>query len=1004
MYIRSSSVELIATEDQFDLLKEHVEIFHQQGIALSEAMYVMRGEPYFIKTPDGVVEVTLSEIRKKQRSMAKGNRISEVRPLLRAVYEGAVNGENVQSKIMCENTDSGTEKTAGTGNPGYKRHIKKLANGEITLSQFRRDVKADKTIESKLKKLGLSVQQYTSWGKDVARGTLGVDDVYKELQKATTETEKGAKAAIRLREMGIFPIPLPYDIAEKHNRAVFHDVMARLESWAKCDENCRKEAESILEYANKLKKELTPAARRRFTEYVDICREEGLSTSARCIKTIANLIGKNFSQERILREAAKTPYLVEMEVFLQSKFACLRDCLVMAEKWYYAMQRYDRHAKTSLVKPIDWEKSPLRLGFDLSNKSSFALSADGERFFVDLELIVGWVKCKCHRSRYFNTPTCERGSKKFQVNFHRSGERRSGEIKSVGLRYDGKKFFVSLPVNYESLITKELVNQRSYFSSAIGKDDAKTRKRKASVNLGLVATSYDLNASPVLSCATYRLDRKKGDKSIVVEDLGYANFVSHDEIGTIHDEAMYRRVRKDQSSFVSISRLMQMTKKVREKKKISDFVITHLVPHWCSRIITNGYLMQVQNKNKDYTEGLWLAHMIPTEWILLIQEAYENEAYDEKDKNDVRVFLDWFEENRQLTLNIGNPYVEAASLAVGFAVQAARKEQRAVGWAISGGSGPSVIPECAAERFQYLKLKRDYIRIIQAQLRYKRGFGEVDPPNWNAGNLQSCRANFISAKKDYLQKVATEFARFAAGMGTTIVVQEALRLNPDRSRQKRDNDFLSLFSSKTIQDTIEGKLEEYGILVASVEAKNSSQSHHATNALTFRDHRNEIEQNGKGRSYFYQGRRVESVDSDYMASMNLQKRFWTRHADVPTLFVKKIQVDRIRNIRPKPPKSLLNADGHFYITQVDENDLERNKRTSSYLRRTFNAMNVAFVVSGKKVIPVRLTRNQYKRLQQLPGSTEDLVAHKNHWLNREQKMAHVQTLKNVAIKQYREVE
>lgn len=131
-------------------------------------------------------------------------------------------------------------------------------------------------------------------------------------------------------------------------------------------------------------------------------------------------------------------------------------------------------------------------------------------------------------------------------------------------------------------------------------------------------------------------------------------------------------------------------------------------------------------------------------------------------------------------------------------------------------------------------------------------------------------------KKGFLDKFGKMIRDCAVENNAHIVLLEDLSsFRFDQSNSSRQNYMLSLWSHRGIVDSIKSALELDGILVNEIDARRTSREDPITGEPAFRD----ISEN---KEHLYADRFGKSIllNSDEAACLNLQRRFWTRFADI----------------------------------------------------------------------------------------------------------------------------
>jgi IS605 OrfB family transposase len=182
------------------------------------------------------------------------------------------------------------------------------------------------------------------------------------------------------------------------------------------------------------------------------------------------------------------------------------------------------------------------------------------------------------------------------------------------------------------------------------------------------------------------------------------------------------------------------------------------------------------------------------------------------------------------------------------------------------------------EQFDWAAAVREYIQLMKTW-RYNGPKTQGSPGPDTTGDFANYYRYGAGLRKDVIRKVAAEIRRLAVRCRVDVVLVEDLEYFTMSVRQDKElNRLLALWSAQTILKWIRNAVEPHGIGVIGIDPRQTSRIDPRTGEFGFYEPRAD-----KSVLLVDRGGSLEILDNDIAAARNLQRRFWTRNAEIYSL-------------------------------------------------------------------------------------------------------------------------
>jgi len=929
---KSSKIRILPTGTTKKALVEYNLLFHDQVAKIMLDLLTMRGVPYVLRDKDGEHEITATQIREAQWKLINSGRDSgdcirlsqSIIDMMAQIYGGIMetgNPTKYRANLYLKKTNSGNEIGQGRSSASFML-FKDVSRG-LSRPEFTRQIK-DKN--GKIKKpFAWATEERLMELYDAVRNDE-MQPIEVEAERKSLEPDVTMENLVKLRKVGILPLPLPGGHLYQGRglgkllAMPFDAAVGRLKSHYQAN-LAAVEARAALDKVVADKKDNVPAPLYAlFLEFAEECRQNGFGVSKRFAK---KLHGLNIPKTDF---EPGDPFIVGLEIIKQYKYRPLWPQIGTLAGVYLAGVKAEKTKGYAAITIADAYRSPALIRFGITNYARFEAEVNDQQgidFSLQIPVDDQWttVTVSGMPSNYFQNPELIRQTSNYALSFTKGNrqQRRMGVILKEPLltvRYSSDpeqepRFYVHLAYNYDKTSYRMigLDKIRAFFSSNLSKG----AKLPHGTPYGLRTLSIDLGIRPIISSHLMELvsphdieaaqESRNGIEPIEVPDMGFARLVDSREMGGVWNSGLVGRMIDASRRCKSARHMILVSKLMRDGKPLN----TH------QQFLIEKYV-------KMY--GVFLP---PDDWAR---------------KDIIGEFI------RQIL----------ADYRVIKDTMAKRNHPD------HKGKFPDII---CSDVFRMLFLIKDVISMLKSWARYKRKTGDKEIQGQNPTELNQYWRYYNNLKDDLLKKIVHSLVRYADEHGVHLLLLEDITGNRDSTKHRKENSMFAIWSPTLIRTRLEEEFEACGMLVQAINPSFTSQTHYMTGEFGFRDPRQ------KECLYFKREGRLYLIDSDGNSSMGLQVRFWTRHRDLWTLKTVKARRDRAAKLLKLDPKR---AECTFVAKPTFE-------YAKSYLKRNLASPVAAFVPDDNgNFILHKLGVNAANQLTEGQERGETFFRHGTDWI------------------------
>jgi len=560
-------------------LVEHYEQSHEVAGFFMRLLVAMRQEPYCVRSEDGNVrEVDQDEndllLRQFATELSDG-----VRADLRAFAKAVLHQDDKKKRAFLESDNCVSllcVKESRSGTVYHKRAEYRLMKRAVdegwdwpTMQAALSGQDGAEVVEK------YATFRLEEWQRFLASGNLV--EFGRELLRR--DTKEGIQAALRLRDRGVFPVPLPVELDLDSLKAAMASAAERLKSWLSCSQRAADEKQRLREHFERRLADVQSDKYALFKEFAAELQADDYDLTKKLVVTV----GKHFPA----REPGQFKRAVE--VLKQDQYRPLWDDFTELGLAFLAERRWEQRAGRAALTFCHPDRSPIKVRFGLTGRGrKFVLSTDRRSFLINLKLPCGDVGLTAVPSRYFWDPRVERSDENsFRVEFtKRTTENRRlvGEVKEISFLRNAQRYYCFIDYNFEPTpAPEESKKGHAYFRAPLRDSSPKPKAN-------LTIMGLDLGINPAFAFAVCTLGRHDRGIASPVAKMKPVTFHATGVYGKIANRALHSEIRALSDRCYYGPKYIRLSKKLRDRGRLNEveeklleetfvpgFGITHVV-------------------------------------------------------------------------------------------------------------------------------------------------------------------------------------------------------------------------------------------------------------------------------------------------------------------------------------------------------------------------------------------------------------------------------------------
>jgi IS605 OrfB family transposase len=830
--------------------EEYASKNHAAVVCIMRSLMALRGKPYWerINKNDEPVLRTQEEIDKQRAALAPNKKHW---PQLADFIENVVFKDSTEkycSPLLFANY---TPDETNRKHP-VRQLCKKILEDELGFSEFEEMI-LEKEKKGKKRELKSTPKKYFTreeWETNYHAVIAGydIDTIVEQAVKNCPDSEK--YLAVKFREAGIFPLPLPLELDNPLLKAAYSEAISKLSGWCENNKLYQELRSEQKKKIDKLEEEMTPQDVDLFAQFVAECKQANFGLTPKFIKHYDPHVPSEDS-----------PVRVGMKILFQEKYDALRrmdgdeSVLLRHLEHHCKLNKHEGKRASACITFPTKENCLLRMGLT-SRGRKFTLSAnhspnDNKGNYINFTLKgldSQEIKGRALPTKYLLNPKIKPVRKEkpstiigYEISYIKGVADRPtvhGVIKELRFAYPKGVPHLYASINVQVDKNPEGIIARKYFSSSIGNNDELVEK----IPLGMRFAFIDINYNPFIAATIWEIAKKKKDaNSIAVDGIGWANLVHSQLIGTGKNE----RLKSLEKKLDCLKKYIGFSKAIRDGLELSKYQL---------------------EKYKEWEEELGIS--IDAKLINSKEPLGQQDAYAIKDM-------------------------------IGQSVKELRQEYRKLIAKHALRDNPKYKGDdiVSSETLSALFATEMLIRVVKSWARYEHKCGQNKFGFKQTENECAALYRYMNnAKLDLRRKAVHVVEKLCHQHNVKVLVAENLNLQQSLSQNKRENVALRIWTPNSFKENLERIESRSGIAVQFINGNFSSQICFLTNEFANRPKGYDSLPIDSRKLYFMINGKSYIGHNDLMASAMLAKFFFTRHDTIFQLKARRIKDEHKKDV------------------------------------------------------------------------------------------------------------